>query len=111
MNWETVTVIVLFFAIFIVGAGDIYYQLYKMVVIDAKARGLKHPTIWGLFSISGRGTTGFLMYIIGRRNHPIVNMSENDKQEIARQKKAAGIGVIFMGVGALGIVLSIYFMR
>ena len=37
----------IFIAIYLVGAVSMVYQLYKITIIDAKARGLKHPKLMG----------------------------------------------------------------
>ena len=34
-------------AVLIVGALEMIYQIYHITVIDATARGLKHPKLWG----------------------------------------------------------------
>ena len=40
----------IFIAIYLVGAVSMVYQLYKITIIDAKARGLKHPKLMGLLT-------------------------------------------------------------
>jgi hypothetical protein len=65
------------------------FQIYQMTVIDATARGLKHPKFWGVFTMSGNNSSGLLMYLIGRRKYPIVNMSESNSKELEKRKKGA----------------------
>ena len=38
------------------------YQLYKITIIDAKARGLKHPKLMGLLTTSGQSSEGLILY-------------------------------------------------
>ena len=94
-------------AVMLVGGLEVVYQIYNMVVIDAKARGLKHPRLWGFFAMSGNNSGGLIMYLIGRRKYPILHMPVNDKKELERRKKAAGIGLIFMAVGTIGLAIVI----
>ena len=69
-------------AVALVGAFCVVFQIYQMTVIDATARGLKHPKFWGVFAMSGNNSSGLLMYLIGRRKYPIINMSENNAKEL-----------------------------
>ena len=94
-------------AIALAGAFNIVCQIYKMTKIDATARGLKHPKFWGLVAMNGNNSSGLLLYLIGRKNYPIINMTENDRAEMASRKKRAGVGLIFLAVGAIGLILSI----
>lgn len=73
-------------AVALVGAFCVVFQIYHMTVIDATARGLKHPKFWGVFTMSGNNSSGLLMYLIGRRKYPIVNMSESNSKELEKRK-------------------------
>ena len=73
-------------AVLIVGALEMIYQIYHITVID---------------------TSGLLLYLIGRRNYPLIDLSPDSQSEIERRKKAAGIGLIFLVIGAIGLVISI----
>lgn len=94
-------------AVMLVGGLEAVYQIYHMVVIDAKARGLKHPRFWGLFAMSGNNSGGLIMYLIGRRKYPVLHMSVNDRKEIERRKKAVGAGLAFMAAGTIGMVMGV----
>lgn len=94
-------------AVLIVGALEMIYQIYHITVIDATARGLKHPKLWGFLAMNGNHTSGLLLYLIGRRNYPLIDLSPDSQSEIERRKKAAGIGIIFFVIGAIGLVISI----
>ena len=93
-------------AVAFAGALNVLFQIYHMTVIDATARGLKHPKLWGIFTMSGNNSGNLLMYLIGRRKYPIVNMSERGTREINRRKKAAGAGLVFLAVGVIGIICT-----
>ena len=77
-----------------------------MTVIDATARGLKHPKFWGVFTMNGNNSSGLLMYLIRRRKYPIINMSENDAKELEKRKKSAGVGLVFFAIGVIGIICT-----
>ena len=94
-------------AVALVGAFCVVFQIYHMTVIDATARGLKHPKFWGVFTMSGNNSSGLLLYLIGRRNYPINSIDSNQKTKMIQRKKAAGISLCFMVVGILGLILSI----
>lgn len=94
-------------AVALVGVFCVVFQIYQITVIDATARGLKHPKFWGLFTMGGNNSSGLLMYLIGRRKYPIVNMSEGNLKEIEKRKKSAGVGLLFLAVGVIGIICTV----
>ena len=97
---------VIFIAVAIVGAIETVYQIYQLTVIDATIRGLKHPKLWGLLASNGNNSSGLLMYLIGRRKYSIVNMSESNSKELEKRKKTAGIGLLFLAIGVIGIICA-----
>lgn len=99
---------VIFGAVALVGAFCVVFQIYHMTVIDAAAKGLKHPKFWGIFTMSGNNSSGLLMYLIGRRKYPIVNMSESNSKELEKRKKAAGVGLLFLVTGIIGILCIVF---
>ena len=75
-------------AVTIVGAIETTYQIYKLTVLDASSRGLKHPRLWGLFAINGNNSSG-LLYLLGRRKYPIKDIDNHQKilmNKIGRRK-------------------------
>lgn len=101
------TFIVIFCAITIVGIASLSFQIYQIVKLDAKARGLNNPKLWGALSLANNNGSGFITYMIVRRKYPIINMSATDKLQIAKRKKIAGIALVFLTVGMLGVVIGI----
>ena len=93
-------------AVALVGAFCVVFQIYHMTVIDATARGLKHPKFWGVFTMSGNTSSSLLMYLIGRRKYPIVNTSESNSKELEKRKKSAGVGLLFLAIGVIGIICA-----
>lgn len=93
-----------------VGGVFCLYQLFKLVKTDAECRGLKHPKLWGLFAISGNNTAGLLLYLINRRKHPIISMTDEQSSLIERRKKKIGVGIIFLAVGAMACIWGIVFI-
>ncbi len=106
MEWTT-TIITMLCAIAIVGIICFSFQIYQIIKIDAKARGLKHPNFLGIFAMSSNNGGGLILYLIGRRKYPIINMSQNDKVEITKRKKILGVALIFLSVSMIGIVICI----
>lgn len=96
MSWY---LIVLMF-IAILGASTLAYQVYKMTELDAISRGLKHPKFWGIFSLSGNGGGGLLLYLIGRRKYPSF-MSNADRLIMESRKKKAGVSLIFLAISTI----------
>ena len=82
MSWY---LIVLVFIV-ILGSSTLAYQVYKMTELDATSRRLNHPKFWGFFSLSGNGSGGLLLYLIGRRKYPS-SMSESDKLVMESRKR------------------------
>lgn len=66
-----------------------------MTVIDATARGVKHPKFWGVFAMSGNTSSSLPMYLIGRRKYPIVNMGESNSKELEKRKNQQGSDFYF----------------
>lgn len=98
---------VIFGAATVVGAIETVYQVYQLTVIDAATRGLKHPKLWGLLAANGNNSSGLLLYLIGRRNYPVNSMDSRQVVVMEKRKKAAGIGLVFVAVGAIGLVLCL----
>lgn len=98
---------VIFGAATVVGAIETVYQVYQLTVIDAAARGLKHPKLWGLLAANGNNSSGLLLYLMGRRNYPVNSMDSRQVVVMEKRKKAAGIGLVFVAVGAIGLVLCL----
>ena len=78
-----------------------------MTKIAARSRGLKHPKLWGLVAMNGNNSSGLLLYLIGRKKYPVISMSEQDRTEMESRKKKAGVGLIFLAAGAIGLILSV----
>lgn len=104
MEWTTI-VSVMFGAVLAVGAVFFLYQLYNIILIDAKTRGLKHPHFWGFLSMGNNTGGGLLLYMMRRRNCPVIHITEKDRRELSRRKKATGIGLSFVALGTIGILI------
>lgn len=98
------------FAAIIVGALHLGFQLFKIASLDAEARGLSHPKLWGFLARGGNNSSGLIMYLILRRRHPVINMPKEVCHEIESRKKRAGVGIIFLALGAIGFVIIISFI-
>ena len=107
MYFLTIVLAVIFIAVAIVGAIETVYQIYQLTVIDATIRGLKHPKLWGLLASNGNNSSGLLLYLIGRRNYPIHSIDHKQLVLMDKRKKAAGIGLVFLVIGTIGLILCI----
>ena len=104
IEWNMVLAVI-FGAVTVVGGAETAYQIYKLTVLDAAARGLEHPKLWGLLAANGNNSSGLLLYLIQRRNYPLKATSDEQLRLMDKRKKSAGIGLAFMAVGAIGFVL------
>lgn len=102
MDWNKNIFALICGGVAFVGAVNISYQIYKMTIIDATARGLKRPKLWGLLAMN---KSNVLIYIISRRKYPIIHMSDADYKNIETRKKTIKIGLIFLVVGTIGLLI------
>lgn len=77
---------VIFGAIVVVGGVETVYQIYRLTVIDATARGLKHPKLWGLLATNGNNSSGLLLYLVRRRKYPLNSIDDEQLQFMDRRK-------------------------
>lgn len=99
MSWY----LILFAFLTALGAASLAFQTYKMTKLDAESRGFKHPKWWGLFSLSGQGSSGLVMYLIGRRKYPS-NMSESDHAVMESRKKKAIVSLVLLALASFGLI-------
>lgn len=97
---------IVFFSVMLVGAVNTVWQIYKIVGLDAESRGLKHPRLLGFFAANTNGSSGLILYLIGRRKYPVIRLSEETRREIESRKKRAGAGLVLLAVGMMGIVIT-----
>ncbi len=90
-------------AFLIVGAVHTTWQIYKIVGLDARSRGLKHPKLWGLLSASGNNSSGLILYLTGRRKYPVIRQTQEEKREMESRKRRAGVGLVFLAAGGIGL--------
>ena len=93
----------------LLGAFSLMYQIFRLVILDAESRGLKHPAFWGIFSLGGNnGSGGLLLYLIGRNKYPSA-MTEEAKRMAMSRKRKAGLSLCFIAIGAIGLVFVALF--
>lgn len=93
----------------LLGAFSLMYQIFKLVVLDAESRGLKHPTFWGIFSLGGsNGSGGLILYLLGRNRFP-VNMTDTTKELFNSRKRKAGLSLCFIAIGTIGLIFIALF--
>ena len=91
----------------VIGGGYAVYQLFRLAETDARCRGMKHPRLWGLLASSGSNQSGLLLYLIRRKNHPVLSLSEEEKGLIQRRKRKIGVGIAFLVAGAIMLIWGI----
>lgn len=97
----------LFIFVMFLGAITLSYQMYNMIYLDAKSRGLKHPKFWGFFSLSGnKGSGGLILYLLGRNKY-ISNMNDEERAGMEIRKKKALVSLCFLVVGAVATVITV----
>ena len=47
--------------------------------------------------------SGVILYLIGRRNYPVISLSEKMKKEIDSRKRRVGVGLVFLAMGGAGL--------
>lgn len=97
----------IFIAIYLIGVITVAYQIYKITIIDAKARNIKHPKLMGLLATSGKSSEGLILYLLNRKKYPIKQISDNELNEINRRKKISFVSIIFIVIGAIGFVFCL----
>lgn len=97
----------IFMAIYLIGVITNVYQIYKITIIDAKARNIKHPKLMGLLATSGKSSEGLIIYLLNRKKYPIKQISDNELNEINRRKKISFVSIIFIVIGAIGFVFCL----
>ena len=101
-------IIILVF-ITLLGASSLYYQVFRLIQLDAKCRGFKHPTFWGLFFAGGNnGGSGVLLYLLGRKKYPSV-MTEEQHSLMESRKRRAGVSLCFLAAGSISLVIACLF--
>ena len=87
---KNIVLAVIFGAAAVVGAMETVYQIYRLTVMDAAARGLKHPKLWGLLAANGNNSIDSRQLVV-----------------MEKRKKAAGMGLVFVAVGAIGLLVCL----
>ncbi|MGT2836030.1 hypothetical protein [Streptococcus macacae] len=82
MTWYMLTLIFLL----VVTEGLMLYQLFKLVELDAAARGMKHPRFWAFFTAGGQHGEGLPTYLL-MRNKAIVSMTAEEKEVFQIRKR------------------------
>lgn len=95
---------IIFVFMVLLGGLTLSYQIFKLVALDAESRGLKHPKLWGMFSLSGnQGGGGLILYLIGR-NRYVSNMTDAARVEFDSRKRRAALSLSFIAIGTIGLM-------
>lgn len=94
-------------AIMLVGAFFTWYQMYQLVTLDARRRGLAHPRAIGFLASGGHQGEGLLVYLLARKKYRIVSDTPELRGQISHYKNTAGAGIVFIAAGAALAVIGI----
>lgn len=104
-----IALVIVFVFVVLLGAFSLAYQVYRLVVLDAESRGLKHPGFWGIFSVGGgKSGGGLVLYLIGRNKYPSA-MTQENKAVFESRKRRAGLSLCFIAVGGIALVFLALF--
>lgn len=95
---------VIFGGIGFFGLICIMFQIYRIIAIDAKSRGLKHPRYWALFAMSGDNSSGLFAYLFTRKRYPVIDMNKKSLRELRRRKRLIVVGFILIIIGVIGFI-------
>lgn len=97
---------IIFAFVTLLGVSTLYYQVFRMIQLDAACRGFKHPTFWAVFFSGGNnGGSGMLLYLLGRKKYPSV-MTEEQRSIMVSRKKRAGVSLCFLAAGTIFLAVS-----
>lgn len=102
MTWY---IAILIFCVLMSSVTQAYF-IYQIIAIDARSRGLKHPKLWGLFSLSGQGSGGLFLYLLGRNKYPR-ELSEEDSRKMEQLKRKTGATLLFLAVSTIALFTSL----
>ncbi|MCY3035604.1 MULTISPECIES: hypothetical protein [Aerococcus] len=98
----TAIIMAIFGPLWIMGALFLNYNIYKLVLIDAKARKMKRPRLWALLSMGHNNGSAFLpIYFFNRRKYPRKAFSPQEAENYERYKKQAKVSLALFLIGAV----------
>ncbi|AXY25512.1 hypothetical protein CL176_05620 [Suicoccus acidiformans] len=96
-------------AVFIMGAIMLNYNLYHMIFIDAKARGMKSPNLRGFFALSDGKGAGLLTYLLSRRKYTRRELTIDEKIDFTNYKKKAILSLLIFLCGAIPLIIAAFY--
>ena len=92
---------IIFAFVTLLGASTLYYQVFRMIQLDAACRGFKHPTFWAVFFSGGNnGGNGMLLYLLGRKKYPSV---------MTEEQRSIMVSLCFLAAGTICLTVSCIF--
>ncbi|MGY4105433.1 hypothetical protein ACWOA0_07385 [Ignavigranum ruoffiae] len=96
-------------AICVFGGIQLARMIYRLTVMDAKARHLPYPRFWGIFNLGGNNGGGnILLYLLGRRQFPIKDESIIDPEKVQHYKQRARLALAFHLIGAVILIIGFF---
>ncbi|SEA22578.1 hypothetical protein SAMN02745687_02200 [Lachnospiraceae bacterium NK3A20] len=94
-------------AALVIGIACTWYQVTRLLMLDAERRGLRHPGLLGALMSGGQRGEGLIAYLLIRRKYRITQQDAVAEEAIARRKKLSIVGITFMAAGAAAAVIGI----
>lgn len=106
MNNYKILITIICTATILVSMIFILRSVYTLVSIDAKRRHIKSPKMWGALSLLSNNSSGIILYLIKRRNYPIIEFDDNINQIMLKNKKIFTYGMILFSSAFILIILN-----
>ena len=91
---------------FVIAVGLVFWQLQRLIRLDAKARGIAAPQLVGFLAAGTQNGIGLLAYLALRRTHPL--QTELDAPALRAKLKVGTLAAFIVMAGiwlSLAIVL------
>ncbi|MGY3778602.1 hypothetical protein [Isobaculum melis] len=83
------------------------YQMYQLLLLDAKSKGLEKPKLWAVIGASGGRGEGLLLYLLKRKNYS-GEVLEVEQQKKYQLKKRLTILLLIQLISALFFLLGLF---
>lgn len=94
------------FCIIIICGVSLMVNIYRLVYLDAKSRGMKRPKLWGALSMGGNNGEGLVLYLFKRKNYE-KNISKDDLKHMNKIKKKISYILCLELIGIVVLILNI----
>jgi hypothetical protein len=91
---------------FVIAVGIVFWQLQRLIRLDAKARGIASPQLVGFLAAGAQNGIGLLAYLALRRTHPLQTELDAPAQRVRLKVGTLAAFIVMAGIWlSLAIVL------